>query len=94
MSNSRHSGFIEGLLIGGLFGVTAGILLAPRAGEEIRKEIGDKAQDAYTKMQQTLRESRDAIEIAVAQGKDMAIETREEVMQVLDEAREKIEDIE
>jgi len=93
MSDCKGSRFFEGLMIGGLLGVVAGMLLAPKPGEELRKELSEKAYDAYDKVNKALRESKDAIEIAIAQGKDMADETREEVIQALESAREKVESI-
>lgn len=40
---TRH--VLTGIVVGGLIGATAMMLLAPRSGEELRAEIKDKAMD-------------------------------------------------
>ena len=40
---TRH--VLTGIVVGGLIGATAMMLLAPRSGEEMRAEIKDKAMD-------------------------------------------------
>ena len=42
MSVSR---FLAGFVVGGAIGAVAGILLAPKSGEETRKLLSDSAQD-------------------------------------------------
>lgn len=53
--------FFKGLIFGAAIGATAGILLAPKSGEETRKDIqklakdvGDKATDIYTDARKSL----------------------------------------
>ena len=38
--------FLKGLLVGGILGAVAGILLAPRPGKELRAEIKEKGDAA------------------------------------------------
>lgn len=47
MTKKKFSGkkFIKGLVIGGVVGGTAAILLAPRSGKETRKKIQDEIDD-------------------------------------------------
>jgi len=40
----NHKGLGKGFLIGGLLGATAGMLLAPKAGKELRSEIREKGE--------------------------------------------------
>lgn len=55
MSENRGSSFmtfLAGLMTGAVAGITAGVLLAPKAGEETRKDItklGKKIQKDFTK---------------------------------------------
>jgi gas vesicle protein len=56
MSNNSTESFFKGLIIGALGGAIAGILLAPKSGEETREDIKklalemkDKAVDTYNK---------------------------------------------
>jgi gas vesicle protein len=41
----KGSGFIEGVILGGLIGAAAGVLFAPATGERIRNKIKDKLKD-------------------------------------------------
>lgn len=41
--------FLIGAISGAALGAAAGLLFAPKAGKELRKDIGDKAQLASTK---------------------------------------------
>ena len=43
--NDETKHILTGIVVGGLIGATAMLLLAPRSGEEIRAEIKDKAMD-------------------------------------------------
>lgn len=94
MSESKGSRFLEGFFIGGLFGLALGLLIAPKAGDELRQEMNEKIKEVYGKINCALRESRDAIEIAIAQGKSTAEATRREVVEAFDQAREKLESTE
>ena len=91
MSESKGSRFFEGLVVGGLFGLTIGLLVAPRPGEDMRRLVGARVQEMLAKFDQSLRESRDAIEIALAEGKQTADETRKEVSQAIKQATEDVE---
>jgi len=52
MSKTEESytkGFVMGALIGGTVGAITALLLAPKPGSELRKDIADKSRDAYDK---------------------------------------------
>lgn len=46
MSNNKTGGLalLTGLIVGGLAGVTAGVLFAPKEGAKTRKELADKVE--------------------------------------------------
>lgn len=54
--------FIAGFVIGGVVGTIAGILLAPRSGEETREIIKDSSQKAYDKAACTVKEIQEKAE--------------------------------
>jgi gas vesicle protein len=89
MSDDKGASFFGGLIIGGLLGLTAGLLLAPRSGQETREVVGQKMKDAFQQLDHVIREQRDAIEIAIAEGKETAEKTALEVRNVLTEVIEK-----
>ena len=55
MSDSTKH-ILTGILVGGLIGATAMMLLAPRSGEEMRAEIKEKAMDLRDRTSETVKE--------------------------------------
>ena len=51
MTEKRFVNLAGGLLIGGLVGVIAGLVYAPRSGRETRDQITAKAKDAACRLQ-------------------------------------------
>lgn len=51
---TRH--VLTGVVVGGLIGATAMLLLAPRSGEEMRAEIRDKAVDLRDRTTETVKD--------------------------------------
>lgn len=107
--DSESSGFTRGLflgaIIGGLVGAVTALLLAPKSGKELRKDIAEKSVDFYDKatdMLQTVEANvGDAVHTAVNEGKvraqsivQSAKNQAEELMSnadaVLKEARSKV----
>ncbi|MBN3525363.1 YtxH domain-containing protein [Paenibacillus apiarius] len=43
-NNCAGGTFVKGLVVGGLLGAAAALLLAPKSGRELRSELNDKAQ--------------------------------------------------
>ena len=48
--------FIAGFVVGGAIGAIAGILLAPKSGEETRNEIANSAKDMLKKADETVKQ--------------------------------------
>jgi gas vesicle protein len=46
--------FLEGLLVGGALGFLSGILLAPKSGADLRKQLSDSSEDLYQQAQDSL----------------------------------------
>lgn len=90
MSSSDE--FFKGLLFGTVIGVTAGILLAPKSGEETRADIkrlaqetGDKAEKYYRKAK---REVLKKIEDVKAAGANLDLEGYKKlVLKVVEEVK-------
>ena len=49
MEDNKVFSFFKGLLFGAIAGATAGVLLAPKAGEETRKDLKKLAEDYQSK---------------------------------------------
>ena len=50
------SKFLAGFVVGGAIGAIAGILLAPKSGEETRKILADTAQDMVRRADETAKQ--------------------------------------
>jgi gas vesicle protein len=48
---------LTGIVVGGLIGATAMLLLSPRSGEEMRAEIKDKAMDLRDRTTETVKDT-------------------------------------
>lgn len=71
-------------LLGGLVGAAIGLLLAPKAGNEMRRQIKDMALDTREKVTETLGKGLDiyddakiALTSAVEAGKQAYVQERE-----------------
>jgi gas vesicle protein len=54
--NGATKHILTGIVVGGLIGATAMMLLAPRSGEEMRAEIKDKAMDLRDRTAGTVKD--------------------------------------
>ena len=74
------------LLVGGVLGAALGLLLAPKAGREVRKQIKDLAVDGKEKIVSAVGRSREfytdaitAVNSAIDAGKRAYIQEREKI---------------
>lgn len=104
MSDKYTKGFVFGALIGGAVGAVTALLLAPKSGEELRKELAEKSNDAYDKAQKyfaekeveigetvrsTVNEGRVRAEKIVESAKSQADEILKSAERVLYDAKNK-----
>jgi gas vesicle protein len=75
MKDSGFGSFLAGLVIGGFVGAAIGLLLAPRAGEELREQVGE-----------FVGEKRAALDEAISEGKAAAEKARAEMLAAYDAA--------
>ena len=59
---SSTDDFFKGLVVGAVIGATAGILLAPKSGEETRKDIKKFSTDLVDKAEEFYTSSRKEVE--------------------------------
>lgn len=72
---SRGAEFLAGLIIGGLMGAAAALLLAPQPGEETRAELREKGIELKDRMIEMSEEARKRAEELQDEGRT-AIETQ------------------
>jgi gas vesicle protein len=82
MQHATRSGtsVVTGFLVGGLIGVAAALLIAPRSGEETRAEIRNKAMEYRDR-------TKDVVNETVSQAKSKADELKEGVVEKAEELK-------
>jgi gas vesicle protein len=80
-------GFMMGLLTGTVLGAGLGMLLAPKAGSELRGAIGEQARNWGNSASEQYRHVREAAGPWVERGRDMVNQARDAVSRGVDEAR-------
>jgi gas vesicle protein len=58
----NHSHLLRGLLVGSVLGATAGFLLAPKSGKELRSDIETKTKKALDETKRLYSEGRTRFE--------------------------------
>jgi len=64
-------------LLSGLAGAGIALLLAPKSGKELRKDVKHAASKTGEKVASTIRESRNAVTEALVAGKQAFLEERD-----------------
>ena len=80
-------GFMMGLLTGTVLGAGLGMLLAPKAGSDLRGAIGEQARNLGSTASEQVRHARESAGPWVERGRDMVNQAREAVTRGVDEAR-------
>ena len=76
--------FLAGFIVGGAVGAIAGILLAPKSGEETREMIADSAKSAVSRANETVKEIQNKADDVVADMQRKGDEIREKLQKLLD----------
>jgi gas vesicle protein len=63
----RVVSFINGLMLGGLIGLTVGLLLAPSPGEEVRNQIKERVQQVQLEARNAAAARRAELEKQLAE---------------------------
>src|SRR5262245_12093761 len=80
-------GFMMGLLTGTVLGAGLGMLLAPKAGSELRGAIGEQARNWSNVASEQYKHARDTAGTWAERGKEMMDKARDAVSRGADEAR-------
>jgi len=81
------AGFMMGLLTGTVLGAGLGMLLAPKAGSELRGAIGEQARNFSNVASEQYKHARETAGTWAERGRDMMDKAREAVSRGADEAR-------
>ena len=99
---------LTGVVVGGLIGATAMLLLAPRSGEETRAEIRDKAMDLRDRTTETVKDKVSQVASRAGEikggirgkshdlkqrGQDALVEQLDRVTEAVDAAKRVLQDL-
>jgi len=80
-------GFMMGLLTGTVLGAGLGMLLAPKAGSELRGALGEQARTLGNKASEGYRRATDSAGDWAEKGREFVDKARDAVSRGVDEAR-------
>jgi len=80
-------GFMMGLLTGVVLGAGIGMLLAPKAGADLRGELSEHARNLSTKASQQYRRASETATGWADKGREVVSQAREAVTRGVDEVR-------
>jgi gas vesicle protein len=80
-------GFMMGLLAGTVLGAGLGMLLAPKAGAELRGQIGEQARNLGSKASEQYRRASETASSWAGRGRDIVNQARDAVQRGAEEAR-------
>ncbi len=85
--SSGNGGFMMGLLTGTVLGAGLGMLLAPKAGSELRGAIGEQAKNLGNAASEQYKKASEAAGTWAERGREMVDKAKEAVTRGADEAR-------
>lgn len=85
--NEGGSGFMMGLLTGTVIGAGIGMLLAPRAGSDLRGQVAEQAKSFGTKATEQWGKASEAAAGWAEKGREVVNQAREAVNRGAEEAR-------
>ena len=86
-TESNGSGFVMGLLTGAVLGAGIGMLLAPKAGADLRGQIGEQARNIGNRASEQYRRASETATQWAEKGREAVTHAREAVMRGAEEAR-------
>ena len=85
--SSGGGGFMMGLLTGTVLGAGLGMLLAPKAGSDLRGAIGEQAKNLGNAATEQYKKASEAAGTWAERGREMVDKAKEAVSRGADEAR-------
>jgi gas vesicle protein len=85
--NDHGGGFMMGLLTGTVLGAGLGMLLAPRAGSELRGQLGEQARNLANTASEQYRRATDSAGGWADKGRDLVNQARDAVNRGAEETR-------
>ncbi len=86
-NESSGSGFVMGLLTGTVLGAGLGMLLAPKAGSELRGALGEQARTMGNKASEGYRRASESAGTLAEKGREFVTQARDAVSRGAEETR-------
>ena len=80
--------FFAGFIVGGALGAIAGILLAPKSGEETRALLADGAKDAMKRADETVKQIQSKADDVVSDMQKKGEEIKEKLQDLINKQKE------
>lgn len=80
--------FLAGFLVGGAIGAIAGILLAPKSGEETRAMLADSSKDIARRADETVKEIQEKADGVVTEMQKKGEEIKEKLQNMINKQKE------
>ena len=85
------SSFLMGLLAGTVLGAGLGMLFAPKAGAEVRKQLSEQASRLRSTASDTIHQASDRLNQASQQASERFAQASDKVSQMVDRGRDAYE---
>ena len=82
--------FFAGFIVGGAIGAIAGILLAPKSGEETRALLADGAKDAMRRADETVKQIQSKADDVVSDMQRKGEEIKEKLQDLINKQKETV----
>lgn len=80
--------FLAGFLVGGAIGAVAGILLAPKSGEETRQMLAEGAKDMLDKADETVKQIQSKADDVVSDMQKKGEEIKEKLQDLINKQKD------
>ena len=80
--------FLAGFIVGGAIGAIAGVLLAPKSGEETRAMLADGAKEAMKRADETVKEIQSKADDVVSDMQRKGDEIKEKLQNLINQQKE------
>ncbi|MFR1672743.1 MAG: YtxH domain-containing protein [Candidatus Gastranaerophilaceae bacterium] len=80
--------FLAGFIVGGAIGAIAGVLLAPKSGEETRAMIADTTKDVLKRADETVKEIQEKADDVVSDMQKKGDEIKEKLQNLIRQQKE------
>lgn len=84
--------FITGFIVGGAIGAIAGILLAPKSGEETRKMLADQAKDVARRADETAKQIQSKADDALSELQKKGDEIKNKLQDLMNKQKDNKEE--